>query len=155
MSEPPAAGPLEEIRRALAAQAKQLAIKRYSDATGAGPAEAAQAVDRIRAGRAPATAKRSALPPVSGEALAIGEALSAGKKIEAIRLYRKATGAGLKEAKDAIDAIVAEKRAGPPPRAAGAGIVQRRRLNPIVALLALAALFGTVCGLVVLIFARG
>jgi len=153
MSAPPGDGPLEEIRRALAAQAKQLAIKRYRDATGAGAAEAAEAVDRLRAGRVPAAPKATSAP-VTPEARAIGAALSAGNKIEAIRLYRKATGAGLKDAKDAIDAIVAEKHAGPLPRTtrAGARIVERRRINPILMLMALAALFGTVFGLV-LVFA--
>ena len=150
MSAPPGDGPLEEIRRALAAQAKELAIKRYRDATGASAAEAAEAVDRLGAGRAPDKARQTS-PPVTPEARAIGAALRAGNKIEAIRLYRQATGAGLKDAKDAIDAIVAEKRAGPPPpRAAHAGIVERRRINPILMLLTLAVLFGTVFGLVLL-----
>lgn len=31
------------------------------------------------------------------------DALSRGKKIQAIKIYREATGAGLKEAKDAVD----------------------------------------------------
>ncbi|HWG24070.1 50S ribosomal protein L7/L12 [Actinospica sp.] len=33
------------------------------------------------------------------------EALSDGKKIQAIKLYREATGVGLKEAKDYVDAL--------------------------------------------------
>lgn len=37
----------------------------------------------------------------------IGRALAAGNKIEAIKLYREATGLGLKESKDAIEAWVA------------------------------------------------
>ena len=36
--------------------------------------------------------------------------LQAGKKIEAVKLYRQETGAGLKEAKDAVEALAAEKR---------------------------------------------
>jgi large subunit ribosomal protein L7/L12 len=31
--------------------------------------------------------------------------IARGKKIEAIKIYREATGVGLKEAKDAVDAI--------------------------------------------------
>ncbi|MGD7707527.1 hypothetical protein [Microlunatus sp. Y2014] len=48
-------------------------------------------------------------------------ALSAGRKIEAIKLYREATGRGLAEAKQAIDdwdrprVIAAEKPSDPPP----------------------------------------
>jgi ribosomal protein L7/L12 len=41
-------------------------------------------------------------PPETG---AIREALLLGKKIEAIKLYRELYGVGLKEAKDAIDAM--------------------------------------------------
>ncbi len=33
-------------------------------------------------------------------------ALAAGRKIEAIKIYREATGKGLKEAKDFIDALI-------------------------------------------------
>ncbi len=36
----------------------------------------------------------------------ITSALAAGRKIEAIKIYREATGKGLKEAKDFIDALI-------------------------------------------------
>lgn len=36
----------------------------------------------------------------------ITEALASGRKIEAIRIYREATGKGLKEAKEFIDALM-------------------------------------------------
>lgn len=36
----------------------------------------------------------------------ISDALASGRKIEAIKLYRQATGAGLKEAKEAIEALL-------------------------------------------------
>ena len=35
----------------------------------------------------------------------MAEALQSGNKIEAIKLYRELTGAGLKEAKDAVERI--------------------------------------------------
>jgi ribosomal protein L7/L12 len=35
----------------------------------------------------------------------VGELLRQGKRIEAIKAYREITGAGLKEAKDAVDAM--------------------------------------------------
>lgn len=38
----------------------------------------------------------------------LSEALEKGQAIAAIRLYREATGAGLKEAKEAVDAIQAD-----------------------------------------------
>jgi ribosomal protein L7/L12 len=40
--------------------------------------------------------------------------LFAGRKIQAIKIYREATGLGLKEAKDAVEAIEAELRAATP-----------------------------------------
>lgn len=155
MSEPPGGGTLDAIRRLIAGQTKLLAIKLYRQSTGAGPAEAKAAVERIQAGGAPskAEAKALALPPVGAEARAIGEALRAGNKIEATRLYRAATGLGLKEAKDAIDVIMAEKQAGPRPRGRGPApeIIQRRRISPLLILLAVAAIFGTAFGLVLVI----
>ncbi|MBX7244503.1 MAG: ribosomal protein L7/L12 [Candidatus Sumerlaeaceae bacterium] len=42
--------------------------------------------------------------------------LSRGNKIEAIKIHREATGLGLKESKDAIDALEAKLRAAHPDR---------------------------------------
>ena len=44
----------------------------------------------------------------------IGNALAAGNKIEAIKLYREATGKGLKESKDFVDALVTKLAAQDP-----------------------------------------
>jgi ribosomal protein L7/L12 len=44
----------------------------------------------------------------------IYEALFAGRKIEAIKLHREATGCGLKDSKDCIDALEAQLRAESP-----------------------------------------
>jgi ribosomal protein L7/L12 len=46
----------------------------------------------------------------------IYEALYAGRKIEAIKLHRMASGAGLKESKDFIDALEAQLRSEAPER---------------------------------------
>jgi ribosomal protein L7/L12 len=154
MSEPPRSGPLAEIRRVLAGQARMFAIKRYRESTGAGWADSADAIERMRGGAAAAAGNAAAAPPVSAEARAIGDALAAGKTVEAIKLYRAATGVGLKEAKDAIDAIKREKSDGLRlRRRAGASpvVVERRRISPAVLLLSLAAIFGTVFGLVMLL----
>jgi ribosomal protein L7/L12 len=46
------------------------------------------------------------LPPPPAAALAeIKRTLDGGDKIEAIKMYRKETGAGLKEAKDAVERL--------------------------------------------------
>jgi len=110
MSEPPGARTLDEVRRRLVAQAKMRAITLYRASTGAGLADAKRAVERIRAGHARADPRLATAAPVSAEARAIGDALRSGKTLEAIRLYRAATGAGLRESKLAIDALLAEKR---------------------------------------------
>ena len=44
---------------------------------------------------------------------AVRAALRRGNKIEAIKLYREATGSGLKEAKDAVEAMEREPGGGP------------------------------------------
>ncbi len=151
MSEPPGDRPLEQVRRVLAGQAKMIAIKRYRDSTGAGWVESAEAVEAMRdGGKSPAAGgtKRSPKRPPD----AIGEALRAGNKIEAIRLYRAATGVGLAEAKHAIDAISAG--ANPKLRLSSPKVIERRRLGPAMALVLLAALGGTLFGVAILIFAR-
>jgi ribosomal protein L7/L12 len=48
------------------------------------------------------------------ETEAIASALAEGRKIEAIKIYREATGKGLKEAKDFIDALVPELKSKDP-----------------------------------------
>jgi len=45
-------------------------------------------------------------------------AVDSGNKIKAIKLLREETGLGLKEAKDLIDALAAERRGDPPIAAA-------------------------------------
>ena len=49
-------------------------------------------------------------PPDSPLETEIISLLEAGRKIEAIKLYRERTSTGLKEAKDAVEAIAAERR---------------------------------------------
>jgi ribosomal protein L7/L12 len=96
---------LDDIKAELAAGNKIAAIKLYREATGAGLAEAKQAVELIEAGK----------PPPSGAALTlsadamqeVSALVLAGRKIEAIRLYRTAAGVDLKDAKDAVDALEA------------------------------------------------
>lgn len=92
------------------------AIKKFRQLTGLGLKDSKDAVEQlerdIKAGRAPKT-------PTLGELLApetqpeinadverqVRELLGQGRKIEAIKIYREATGLGLKEAKDAVEAM--------------------------------------------------
>jgi ribosomal protein L7/L12 len=95
---------LADIRAQLAAGRKIEAIKLYRDATGAGLAEAKQAVEMIEGGKPPQA--EPAAPIGDDQALrAVSGLVAKGNKIEAIKRYREATGLGLKEAKDAVDAL--------------------------------------------------
>lgn len=78
------------------------AARRLQSRTGLSLEEAAAEIERLRAGITPldpaaAPAEPDPITP------AIAEAIRAGRKIEAIKLYRQAYGVGLKEAKDAVD----------------------------------------------------
>jgi ribosomal protein L7/L12 len=96
---------LDDIKAEIAAGNKINAIKLYRDATGAGLAEAKQAVELIAAGKPPPT---GAAPTLSADAMQeVSELVIAGKKIEAIKIYRKEAGVDLKDAKDAVDALEA------------------------------------------------
>jgi ribosomal protein L7/L12 len=86
-----------------------LAIKAYRDLTGAGLKEAKEAVEAMARGEAPD------VPPTLPLAATIADVVSqvkAGQMIHAIKTYREVTGAGLKEAKEAVDVLVAEYRTG-------------------------------------------
>jgi ribosomal protein L7/L12 len=97
---------LDDIKAEIAAGNKITAIKLYREATGAGLAEAKNAVELIAAGKPPPF---GAAPSPSADAMQEVSALvTAGKKIEAIRLYRIAAGVDLKDAKDAVDALEAK-----------------------------------------------
>ncbi len=99
MNQPPSVLP-PEVVAALARGNKVEAIGLLREATGLSLAAAKAAVE---AGTSKATppaqsAPSSALPPQ------VAAELARGNKIAAIKLLRHATGLGLKEAKDAVDA---------------------------------------------------
>jgi ribosomal protein L7/L12 len=79
------------------------AIKRYRAQTGAGLAEAKAAVEAIERGEKPPTVP-GAVPPNDVDA-DLWDLMKKGEKIQAIKLYRERTGAGLAEAKRAVEAI--------------------------------------------------
>jgi ribosomal protein L7/L12 len=85
------------------------AIKRYRAQTGAGLKEAKDAVEVLLAtGRLPIIEGRPAATTAGDEFdNRILELVRTGRKIEAIKEYRQRTGAGLKEAKDAVEALAA------------------------------------------------
>jgi ribosomal protein L7/L12 len=83
------------------------AIKLHREQTGLGLKEAKDAVEAMRDGREPERAAPAAATHAgSGDTLTrVTALLAAGQKIEAIKLYREATGVDLKAAKDAVEAL--------------------------------------------------
>ena len=97
---------LDDINAQIAAGRMIDAIKLYREATGAGLAEAKEAVELIAAGRPP---RSGAAPTLATDALQEVSALvKAGRKLEAIKRYRQEAGVDLKGAKDAVDALELE-----------------------------------------------
>jgi ribosomal protein L7/L12 len=133
---------LDDIKAHIAAGRKIEAIKLYRDATGAGLAEAKEAVELIEAGKPPKPDSNASL---GGDRalLAVSDLVAQGNKIEAIRRYREATGLGLKEAKDAVDAL--ERQVNP-----DAVLARDAAVGRTLRLLVLALLI--VVGAVVLVF---
>lgn len=86
------------------------AIKLLRDATGLGLKEAKEAVEHMmEAGGPMPVVQQPAIGTDAGDEIAA--ALAQGHTLEAIRLYRQRTGVGLKQAKDAIEALQAGRPA--------------------------------------------
>jgi ribosomal protein L7/L12 len=97
----------EAVQAQLAAGKTIDAIKTYREATGVGLKEAKDAVDSLAAG-SPLTVPEAVLAPAPPPGDAQVETLVAQDRlIDAIKVYRAIHGVGLKEAKDAVDAIKA------------------------------------------------
>lgn len=104
------------VRETMRAGNKIDAIKLYREYTGAGLADAKEAVEQIEEGMS-LEALQSRFSPASSTSTAIPttlqpervnwikEALFKGNKIEAIKLYRDGTNLGLKESKEAVEKI--------------------------------------------------
>ncbi|MHA7630477.1 hypothetical protein [Corallococcus sp. M7] len=111
-SEPPPYRSPEEGRRSLAEliESGQMinAIKLYRELHGCGLKEAKDAVEAMRDGRAPMESleRRELSGPEANDA--IERAVRSNNLIEAIKLYRNQHGVGLKEAKDAVEAMRAD-----------------------------------------------
>jgi len=89
------------------------AIKHYREATSLGLAESKDAIDAL-VESVPSVSGPPPFPQLTGsptggltpdERNAVIGAIRRGNKIEAIRIYREATGLGLAESKDAVEAM--------------------------------------------------
>lgn len=106
-----------KLQALLAAGQKLEAIKLYREATGCDLAAAKQAVESLERGPA------AEAPAEVGAAAEIVALLEAGRKIEAIKLYRKQTGGDLKDAKDAVERLAADHRIASPSKSGCLGVV--------------------------------
>ncbi|AFE05224.1 hypothetical protein COCOR_03426 [Corallococcus coralloides DSM 2259] len=111
-SEPPIHRSPEEGRKSLAEliQAGQTinAIKLYRELYGVGLKEAKDAVEAMRDGRAPMELPERRELSDSEANDAIERAIRDNDLIQAIKLYRAQHGVGLKESKDAVEAMRAD-----------------------------------------------
>jgi ribosomal protein L7/L12 len=111
---------LENEIRSLLRQGRNVeAIKLYRQQTGVGLAAAKDAVERIGRGENPTRNEVNA----DATENQILELLAAGRKIAAIKLYREQTGRGLKEAKDAVEALAAQHGIVSPARSGCLGVL--------------------------------
>jgi len=99
-----------EIIAALQNGRKLEAIKLYREATGSDLMEAKTFIESLQqtltTGRVPDGDSASSLSDEQRDRII--ELLTAGQKLHAVKHYRDATGAGLKQAKDAVEAIADE-----------------------------------------------
>ncbi len=112
---------IRQINVAMGSGRKLEAIKLYREATGISLAEAKAAVEDMERNPAAYLAnltvdtERPSTVSISREAMSqVFSHIRSGNKIEAIKLYREQTGLGLKEAKDAVDALEKAINAGIP-----------------------------------------
>jgi len=102
-----------QIRELIAREQKIAAIKLYREATGASLRDAKDAVDAMELRtKIDFPAPAQAGEPDTFLENRIKRLLAERKKIEAVKAYREAYNCGLKEAKDAVDAIEMQMRMG-------------------------------------------
>lgn len=106
-------------------------------------------------------------PPQDGPLERVRRALASQAKMRAIKMYREETGSGWAAAAEAVerlarpsksDAAMSPALRPAPARPTGAarpGVVERKRIGPMLVLLALAAGFGALFALVYLLTAAG
>jgi ribosomal protein L7/L12 len=98
---------LERIQQLVRDGKKIEAIKLVREQTDLSLKDAKDAVEAIERGEKPALSPRrsASVSPHNLDLAPIQDQLLRGNKIEAIKLYREQTGVGLKDAKDAVEAI--------------------------------------------------
>lgn len=106
-SQPPLSPSPESVRVLLARGEKIQAIKMLRTISGLGLKEAHDAIEAMQRGELGALPVLTPSLPVAPEEMnpEIERLVATGQVIEAIKLYRELTGAGLKESKDAVDLI--------------------------------------------------
>jgi len=107
-----------ELRTLLAEGRKIAAVKRYREETGAGLVEAKNAVEALERDLPPT----GELVDSSAEAEIVA-LLQQGQKTQAIKRYRDRTGAGLKEAREAVEALGADRGIATPSKSGCLGVV--------------------------------
>jgi ribosomal protein L7/L12 len=108
------------------------AIKRVRGLTGLGLKEAKDYVESWQRSGAVPELSAGGLPPVAGSVEQVHLLARQGLKIQAIKAYRELTGAGLKDAKDYVEAL----EAGAQPPAVTPAASSRSDLAEVSALLA-------------------
>lgn len=81
------------------------AIKRYREQTGLGLKESKDAIDGLEASGNLPLLNKAVSAASAGTMPEVEQLIRRGNQIEAIKRYRDLTGAGLKESKDAVDAL--------------------------------------------------
>lgn len=118
MENPDPIDDFDEIKRLVLAGEKIGAIQLYREKTGAGLAESKTAIEQLqtqlRGFKSADGSFPNSAPRALGESAAITEALFAGRKIQAIQLYREQNKVGLAEAKRAMDELEAKLRLSAP-----------------------------------------
>lgn len=101
---------LKELRRLIARGDKLEAIKQFRNMADVGLAEAKAAIEAIEAGAHHAGAHEAPPRNLKQAEQAALAAIRQGNLIEAIKRYRQQTKVGLKEAKEAVDALAVMHR---------------------------------------------
>jgi ribosomal protein L7/L12 len=109
MKPPPPTPSMNDVEKLIRDGEIMYAIKAYRELTGAGLREAKETVEAMARGEAV-----NVVPtlPLAATIDDVVSQVKAGQMIPAIKTYRQVTGAGLKEAKEAVDALAAEYRTG-------------------------------------------
>ncbi len=95
---------VDRIRSMLKDNRRTEAVRLYMEQTGAGLKEATQAIDQIQR-QPPTQVLNTPAGPFAVDLDEIERLIHSGQKLNAIKLLREQTKLGLKEAKDAVDAL--------------------------------------------------